>query len=459
MGKAGRKELYVGVDVGGTKILAALVKHNGRVVARERIPTPLEAKPAVVVKAIAGAVKALSAKAGVARSDLTAIGLAIPGVVDPDAGRVVITPNMNLSGVRIVKAVRKRLDVPVALGNDVNLGTLGEKWLGAARQAESVVGIFVGTGIGGGVFLDGRLHRGFRDSAGEVGHLIMQIGGPQCGCGARGCFEAIASRTAIERDIRAAIASRRRSLVSRLVDLNDKSSLIKSGVLRQALARKDKVVLEVLHRAAEVMGYACLSIRHLIDPEVIVFGGGVIEACGYFLLPIIDEIVTSDPLTGARPGGRIVESALADDAVALGAAALAQQMMGRNPFRRGRGKPDWYPKIKPKGRNQVAIAAQTYSTSLYVRGDGKVRPWARPARAAAGKAEQIDPDTLARVCTASPSVLFLARTKGRRVEPAPEAEPILRYRQVKLKVLPRAEAIAAYNACKATKAILLPLGK
>ncbi len=455
MAQAKEKKLYVGVDVGGTKILAALVRPDGRVLARRRIATPLNAPPPVVVRAIAGAVEEALADAGAAKGDLAAVGLAIPGVVDPDAGRVAITPNMNLSGADIGKAARKALGVPVALGNDVNLGTLGEKWLGAARQAHSAVGIFVGTGIGGGVFLDGKVHRGWRESAGEIGHLVMAIGGPKCGCGARGCFEAIASRSAMDRDIRAAIAAGRKSVVSDLVDLDDENSLIKSGVLRRALAAKDKVVTKVMRKAAEVMGHACLSIRHLIDPEVLVFGGGVVEACGYFLLPIIDEIVLSDPLTGARPGGRIVESALGDDAVALGAVALAQQSAGRDPFRLARARPDWYPGIKAKGPNRVVIAGETYDTGIYVRADGKVRPW---DRSKGRRPDRIDPDTLGRICRGSPSVLFVASGKGKTVKPDPEAEPILHYRHVELRRLPEAEAIDAYNACRGTKAILLPLG-
>ncbi|MGB2821398.1 MAG: ROK family protein, partial [Phycisphaerae bacterium] len=312
-GKKRSRKLYVGVDVGGTKILATLVKRSGKVLARRRLPTPREGKCGEVVEAVAAAIEKLLHRADTS-GGVAAVGLAIPGVVDPDRGRVVITPNMNLTGLDIVKEMRKRIDVPVALGNDVNLGTLGEKWLGAGRGARSAVGIFLGTGIGGGVIIDGAMYRGCRESAGEVGHLIMQPGGPLCGCGSRGCFEALASRTAIERDIRAAVASGRKSVVTEL--LEDEAGLIRSGTLKKAIAQNDEVVVEVMRRAAEITGYACLSIRHLIDPEVIILGGGVIEACGDFMLPIIEEIVASDPLTGARPGGRIVPSLLGDDAVA-----------------------------------------------------------------------------------------------------------------------------------------------
>jgi len=330
VGKQGREKLYLGVDVGGTKILAALVAPSGEIVARERRETPREEPPRASVKAILAAMDGALAAAGVGASRLAAIGLAIPGVVDPDRGRVVVTPNMNLSGVQIASAVRKVYPVPVALGNDVNLGTLGEKWLGAARRARSAVGIFVGTGIGGGVIVDGRLVRGAREAAGEIGHIVMLPGGPRCGCGNHGCLEALASRSAIERELRAGMAAGRRTGLGKLI--GRRRGPIKSKVLRRALKARDPLATEVIRRAAEILGYACLTVRHLVDPDVIVLGGGVIEACGGFVLPIVQKIVKADALPGARKGGEVVESELGDDAVALGAAALAMEAVGKSPL-------------------------------------------------------------------------------------------------------------------------------
>jgi hypothetical protein len=135
---------------------------------------------------------------GLPSTELMALGVAVPGVVDPEAGRVVCTPNMHLTGVALGSHLESRFRVPVALGNDCNLGALGETWLGSARNASSAMAILVGTGIGGGFVRKGKLWRGARESAGEVGHLIMEIGGPKCGCGNCGCLEALASRSAIE---------------------------------------------------------------------------------------------------------------------------------------------------------------------------------------------------------------------------------------------------------------------
>ena len=173
--------------------------------------------------------------------------------------------------------------------------------------------------------------------------MIMHLGGPKCGCGNHGCFEALASRTAIERDIREAIAAGRTSVLTELAggDL----SVIRSGMIRKALEVEDELVTGVMRRAAEVLGYACVNVRHLIDPEAIVLGGGVIEACSDFIMPIVENIVGLDPLPGAREGGRVLLSALGDDAVVLGAVAAARKRVRRSPFKKRFFVKPKYPEI------------------------------------------------------------------------------------------------------------------
>jgi glucokinase len=272
MAKPGKSELFLGVDVGGTKIYAALVKKSGRIVGRARRPTPRGAAPDVVLSAIFQTVEDVLAKKDMKPKTISAIGLAVPGVVDPDTGLVVEAPNINLTGQDVVTPMEEHFDIPVALGNDVNLGMLGEKWLGAAQLADSAVGIFVGTGIGGGIIMHGKLVRGASESAGEIGHITMQVNGPACGCGNKGCLEAFASRSAIERDIRAAVASGRRTLLTRLTRGN--VDTIKSSLLKRALDKNDTLVTEVMRKASEYLGLACMDVRHLMDPDVIVLGGG-----------------------------------------------------------------------------------------------------------------------------------------------------------------------------------------
>ncbi len=203
------QRLYLGVDVGGTKVQASLVRESGEIIGRERCATPRKRGPERVVAAIEKAMDDIVAKNGLSPSDLTAIGLAVPGVVDPDRGMVVVAPNMPLTGVALGTLLEARFKAPIIIGNDGNFGALGETWLGSARKARSAMYICVGTGIGSGLVLRGKLWRGDREAAGEIGHMIMQVDGPKCGCGNRGCFEALASRTAIERDIREAVAAGR----------------------------------------------------------------------------------------------------------------------------------------------------------------------------------------------------------------------------------------------------------
>ena len=346
--------LYLGVDVGGTKVQASLVRESGEIISRERCPTPRKRGPERVVAAIEKAMDDIVQKSGISPDDLTAIGIAVPGVVDPDRGIVVVAPNMPLTGVALGSLLEARFKAPITLGNDGNFGALGETWLGSARKARSAMYICVGTGIGSGLVLRGKLWRGDRESAGEIGHMIMQVDGPKCGCGNHGCFEALAGRTAIERDLREAVAAGRPSVLVELVggDL----SVIRSGMIRKALDVEDELVTGIMRHAAEVLGYACVNVRHLIDPAVIVLGGGVVEACSDFIMPIVDNIVGRDPLPGAREGGRVLLSALGDDAVVLGAVAAARKLVGRSPFKKRFFVKPTYPEITRIGFGEITVA-------------------------------------------------------------------------------------------------------
>ena len=207
--------------------------------------------------------------------------------------------------------------------NDVNAGLLGEAWLGAAKGLLHVVGIFPGTGVGGAVISDGKLLLGAQGAATELGHVIVSLDGPLCHCGNRGCLEALTSRWAIERDIRLAVKSGQQTIVT---ELNDgKLDMIKSRILKEALVKNDAVVKSVITRAATVLGKTAVSLNHTFNPQAIIFGGGVIKACGDFILPIVIKEVKLDPFFKKFNTRCILASKLGDDAVILGAARLAQQ--------------------------------------------------------------------------------------------------------------------------------------
>ena len=461
--KRAKRRFYLGVDIGGTKIQAILVDSAGVILHRARTPTPQGDDPELVLAAAEELMGQLVGQANRAISEVSAIGAAVAGVVDPKKGRVVFAPNMSLTGVELGPRWEKRFGVPVAVGNDTNLGTLAERWLGAARKARSAFGIFVGTGIGGGLILRNRLWRGARESAAEIGHIVMEMNGPECGCRNRGCLEALASRTAIERQLRQAIQNGRHSILTELTggDLQR----IRSGVLRQALAAGDALVQEVLARAAEVLGYACLTVRHLVDPEVIILGGGVIEACGHFMVPIVQKIVEGDRLAGARPGGQVLVSALGDDAVALGAAALAARKIGRNPLKKRFALLPKYPKLRLRPDNHITTQKQTYDQDFYVLASGKIKNRQQDLLGGENTSGRVlSLAEMEKLAEGGPEVVFVGlgfpgASESGPLELAPETHEYLRLRAIGLEVLPTPEAVQAFNQCKKRKAGLFHLGQ
>jgi glucokinase len=448
------ERLYLGVDVGGTKIQASVVRESGETLERRRRPTPRTGGPEQVLAVIETVIADALEEAKVEPGTLEAIGVAVPGVVDPDTARVIFTPNMSLTGVVLGAHLEGCFHVPVAVGNDGNLGTLGESWLGSARKAASAVGIWVGTGIGAGIVRKGKLWRGARESAGEIGHIVVEIGGPECGCGNRGCLEALASRSAIERDIRQALASGRKSLLEELAggDL----SVIRSGAIRKALKAEDALVTEVVRHASEVLGCACLTVRHLVDPEVIVLGGGLIEACSDFMMPIVENVVGSDRLPGARDGGSVLLSALGDDAVVLGAVALARKRSGRNPFKKRFAVRPAYADITRVAFGEIVVGRKSYAHDIYIPVSGKVKARDKSlAKKQYGDAHVIGPRELEVVCKGGPEVLFVGAGKEGKAHLTDDAQRYLNQRAIRCEILDTTKLAESYNRSKQRKAALV----
>ncbi len=450
---AASDRLYIAMDIGGTNIFAALVDESGLILRSEKTPTPRDDNPDLVVAAVEKTIQDIMQKAGIDCADLAAVGIAVPGVVDPKKGYVAVTPNLCLGGVSLGPLLQQRLNVPVTLGNDGNLGALGETWLGSARKSKSTLYICVGTGIGSGLVIRRKLWRGRRETAGEIGHIIMQIGGPKCGCGNLGCLEALASRTAVERFIREAIAAGRKSLIADLAggDL----SIIRSGIIRKALDASDELASEAVRRAAEVLGYACLNARHLIDPDVIVLGGGMIEACADYVMPLVQRIVGEDPLPGARQGGGILLSALGDDAVLLGAVAAARLKAGRNPFKKRFRLRPAYPQINQSKEGAITVDDEMFETDIYITVNGKTKKRANITRNAPAPPHKLTAAELELVCKGGPEILFVGAAKCEEIELPEDARRFLDLRSIKFKILPTAKALESYNKSKRRRAALI----
>jgi glucokinase len=449
------ERIYLGVDIGGTKVQASLAEESGRILVRKRCRTPRDADPQSIIETVNTTLRKTLKDGRVSTEQLTAIGVAVPGVVDPDKGLVIVTPNTNQGGVSLGTQLQKEFCVQEDVGNDTNFGTLGEAWLGAARDAESAMGILVGTGIGGGLVHKGVLWRGAREAAAEIGHIVMQIGGPKCGCGNHGCFEALAGRRAIERDIRQAVAEGRETVLTEL--LEGDLSIIRSGMLRRALEAEDRVVSEIIDRAAEVIGYACLTVRHLVDPSVIVLGGGVMEACGRFIMPTVRGIVESDKLPGARKGGKVVLSALEDDAVVLGAVAAARALVGRGPFgKAAKGDPNTAgAKLAWESEGQITVDGKLYDRDIHITAKGKVKNRDKFVKKAGGSLLSVSLDELKRVCKGNPQVLFVGTGESEKVELQAEAVAYLDHRDIRHEVLSTPQVIDAYNASTKRKVAVI----
>jgi len=314
---------YIGLDIGGTKIAGALVSATGKILTRTKTSTPKRVKPKDIYTCVTDAIDELIHSGGIRASSIKGIGVGVPGIVDTRNHHVLAAPNIALTGFPLSASLKRKFHKRVVMTNDVNAGLLGEAWLGAAKGLSHVVGIFPGTGVGGAVISDGKLLLGAQGAATELGHVIVSIDGPLCHCGNHGCLESLTSRWAIERDIRAAVKAGRKTIVTKLND--GRLNMIKSRILKEALSKNDAVVKSVLSKAALVLGKTAVSLNHTFNPQAIIFGGGVIKACGGFMLPIVAKEVKADPFFKKFNTCRILSSQLGDDAVMLGAARLVQQ--------------------------------------------------------------------------------------------------------------------------------------
>lgn len=322
------RDNIVGVDLGGTSMRALVVDRNYKVLGEEKTPTHPAKKPGELIADLAGLVEEAIYSAGLGRKDIRAVSIGAPGSVDFRKGIVHNAPNLGWSEVPLGQELGKLLRLPVLVDNDVNVGVVGEHALGAGRGAEELVGIFVGTGIGGGIISRGRLYEGSGGGAGEIGHMVLLVDGPRCGCGHRGCVEALASRTAMERDVRAALKRGQKSVVLKIMRERHHQRMTSSIIVR-ALKKKDRVMQKVLKRAQYYLGILVANIVNLLDPECVVIGGGVAERLQEdFVGPIRKTAGEYFLHRRAVARVKIVPGRLGDRSGALGAVVLARQRLG-----------------------------------------------------------------------------------------------------------------------------------
>jgi glucokinase len=308
-----------GVDLGGTKIQAVVTARGGRVVGHARRDTPRRGGPDAVTRDLALTIREAATDAGVRVNELAGVGVGAPGSIDAAAGVVLKAANLDGWGepYALGPALAERLGVPVAVGNDVSVAVEAEHRLGAGRGVRSFLGVFWGTGIGGGLVVDGRLLRG-RGSAGEIGHVCVKPGGRKCSCGLRGCVEAYAGRAALEHLARRE-ARKRKTVLFDLQRSRGRDALT-SGVWLRALEARDAVARDLLDGAVAALGVAVGSAVTLLDVEAVVVGGGLGERLGEAWLKRIEKAARPHTFFRDPPAYRLAE--LGDMGGAVGASLL-----------------------------------------------------------------------------------------------------------------------------------------
>jgi glucokinase len=310
-----------GIDLGGTKIEAIVVDQRHKVFGQARLPTPTDGGPADVAAAMAEAMAQAAGAAGVEPSALLGVGAGSPGSVDPASGTV--TGARNLPGwsgsYPLAADLRRRLGTAAYIGNDVAVATAAEHQLGAGKQYSSLLGVFWGTGVGGGLILDHRPWHG-RGGAGEIGHMVIKRGGARCPCGRRGCVEAYAGRGAMEARARRALAKGHATELFKLMEERGRTRLT-SSVWWHAVDRGDKLAVKLVERAVKALGAGIASAVNLLDPEAVVIGGGLGVRFGEPYVRRIAEAMRPH-LFNDRTPPPVMLAALGDLGGALGAALL-----------------------------------------------------------------------------------------------------------------------------------------
>jgi glucokinase len=305
----------LGVDVGGTATKAAIVAPDGQVLLRVERPTEHNAGTKGII-AVSEELLRRSAELGVT---VEAVGVGAAGFIDSETGSVTFAPNLVYDDPQIAEAVRARVGLPVVVDNDANAAAWGERTFGAARGSDHVAYITVGTGIGSGFVVEGRLLRGFSGAGAELGHTVIDPSGPRCGCGLRGCLEQFASGIGIARLARAALGE---DPDSSILAFAGSVETVTAEDVSRAAHQYDQTARHVLERAGAALGLGLSNVANIFDPEVIVMTGSVVRAGEPFLGPVRDELHRMTSAQRRRPL-RLDLSTLEGDAGLIGAARLA----------------------------------------------------------------------------------------------------------------------------------------
>jgi glucokinase len=328
MGKKKKKDLLIGVDFGGTNIVTAVVDTHGAIVAKTKIAAEIPRGVAQVVANITQSMRDATARADVALDNVIAIGLGSPGPLNSREGIVINPPNLNgWNNVPLRRMIEDEFRLPVVLDNDANAAAFGEFWAGAGKDVNTLVCFTLGTGVGGGIIIDGKLLRGPDDTGGELGHCTIDYDGYPCKCGNRGCLETYVSATAIVRRMRDAIECGEKTIIFELVDGH--LDRLTSKLVHTALLKGDALAARIMHETGVFLGIGIANAVNALNPDMIVICGGVIEAGEHLFAPAREE-VKKRAFEGPARRAQIVPAVLGDDAGCIGAAGIALDALKNN---------------------------------------------------------------------------------------------------------------------------------
>lgn len=312
----------IGIDLGGTKILIGLVeKESGKVVSHIKKKTKKEKGPENIVRKMVEGVEELLEESGKSFAEINSIGIGSAGQIDRKNGIIIGAPNLDCFNLNLKEILQDKFNVPVFVGNDVEVATIGEQKFGAGKGCDDFACVFVGTGIGSAIVKNGHIIYGATGTAGELGHIIVDLNGRPCACGAHGCLEAYASRSAIETRIEGALKKGRKSCISEYLE-EEKS--ITSSMIRKSIEREDELVTQCVSEASEYLSGGLASVINLINPELIILGGGLIEAVDYFYKQTIKK-AKSKSLPVPSEKIRFSKAILGDYSGVIGAAFLDER--------------------------------------------------------------------------------------------------------------------------------------
>lgn len=314
------RKLVIGLDLGGTNIKGALLDRNGNILFKKEVATLAQEGPEAVALRMAGLVSEFEAAAKTDGEEVIGVGIGIPGLPDQENGDVIFAPNLGWRNVPLVKLLKKTVTVPVLLENDANVAALGEQWRGAGRGSQNMIMITIGTGIGGGLIINGGLYSGTNGNAGEIGHTVIDPAGPLCTCGRQGCLETLTSAMAMKRMAEEAVARGEKTSLAEQKEIEARDVIC-------AAREKDPIADKIVNSVAHYLGIGIANMINLFNPDTVVIGGGVSRAGDILLNPLRD----STRKWSLDASCRVVKLALAElgnDAGCIGAGRLVLNRLG-----------------------------------------------------------------------------------------------------------------------------------